>query len=173
MGPGQTTPGKSNSTTSLSTGNETERWKEREGEREREESLHFTEKASVNTSQKWERGKHRILSFFLSRDYGWKTENREKKTEGERRDECWPLLSYAVYFSHVCWMLITPPCLNKKKAAHMGTLTLSFYHMRKNTRETDQTRRLTRTFFSPISLFLKSFTSSFIHPDIQVHLFVL
>lgn len=43
MGPGQTTPGKSNSTTSLSIGNERER------ERERGESLHFTEKAFVSS----------------------------------------------------------------------------------------------------------------------------
>lgn len=51
MGPGQTTPGKSNSTTSLSIGNERERdtEKEREKEREREESLHFTEKAFVSS----------------------------------------------------------------------------------------------------------------------------
>lgn len=52
MGPGQTTPGKSNSTTSLSIGNVRERGErdtEKEREREREESLHFTEKAFVSS----------------------------------------------------------------------------------------------------------------------------
>lgn len=49
MGPGQTTPGKSNSTTSVSTGNETQRRRDRQrGNRERD-SLHFTAKAFVSS----------------------------------------------------------------------------------------------------------------------------
>ena len=75
MGPGQTTPGKSNSTTSLSIGNETEGERHREGDTEREESLHFTEKAFVSSEyftemreRERENEKQRIQSFFLSRD---------------------------------------------------------------------------------------------------------
>lgn len=67
MGPGQTAPGKSNSTTSVSMGNE----RERENDRERKESLHFTEKPFVSSEyfpEMRENEKQRILSFFLSRD---------------------------------------------------------------------------------------------------------
>lgn len=109
--------------------------RERERERGREESLHFTEKAFVSSEYFTEmRERMRNRGFWVSFSPEIKDERGRKekeKTEGEMRDECWPLLSYEVYFSHVYWLLITPTCLNIK-AACTGTVTLSFPHMTKD-----------------------------------------
>lgn len=85
MGPGQTTPGKSNSTTSLSIGNERaserETHSERGGEREREESLHFTEKAFVS-SEYFTEMRNRGLGVSFSPEI--KDERRRKGKEKQK-----------------------------------------------------------------------------------------
>lgn len=91
-GPGQTTPGKSNSTTSLSTGSDRER------ERESKESLHFTEKAFVSSEyftemKEWEAADCEFLSLRRLR-------MKDGEREGENRggNEGW-VLAFALLLS--------------------------------------------------------------------------
>lgn len=89
------------------------RERQSEGHREREESLHFTEEAFVSSeyfTEMRENEKQGAEKFLSLMRLGMKEGEKGRKTEGEMRDERWPLLSYQVYFSHVYWLLITPTC---------------------------------------------------------------
>lgn len=118
MGPGQTTPGKSNSTTTLSIGNERarerdtekERERERERDREREESLHFTEKAFVS-SEYFTEMRNRGLGVSFSPEIKDERRRKGKEKQKGKRGVSVGLCSPTKFIPLVCF-----GCLSHKHA---------------------------------------------------------